>query len=768
MPSVILCEKAAMRYHCAKKSIGPDLCANWKHMDRGTEGKPSGTQDIQPEATSAKTDPDKPPNGLQGPSSKPAPISPDSSLNDAQRQLANSLAASVQNTVEKEMNELLKQLLRNSERQITLLKASLSDAWRDSGQTAHLRAALDLEEPWSLSDEALVDIEVGAKEQELHKTDSNYPLQSLCYDFGSVRTDRIAMLIILSVWGFPEFIHENLASTGVDPEVIRASLRASNSEETDYFFFMKLGKLSNELPAKRNMDIWLKRGDTVVKMKQRYAGVKSDRLIANGLLAKLMIQEWRRSISDDWIDEPLKYYWGLEPSVTADKHEYGSWSFVRAPSIGMDDTFMSLANMANAVSQSAVIAPIGLRSEVAELAIVFLLSFTGPWKTIRPRVGLNAAETNRDLATGKPVWSYFMSNASLWTETMHLTIRVFSPIEEEGTWGGNDEGGIKLSRVVGTFERKPLKGLLEDVFDSKKRSSLMFETSSDSKFQSSDRYFFVTELLRISTEWIKETGHDLELPQSRINAIMTRLMEDGTDYYGGEPPNAASWKACSDVMSHNWTIVFREYNKYEKDLLDRIERKTQEVKTLRDGVSDFSPGRRERLHATSVREATKGTNINEYILVFTVMTITYLPLGFVSTLYGMDMFDFEIPGQTTSFAITTVVVSLATYLAAFGLLYGVRQRRKKGSFGELLSGPRGWIRPAVDRTRRVLKVGDSQPEIEVRIDEELPPELPEVYGSKGKDLDDYDRDQPSHLNVISDWVTRQRRRQEADGSVETA
>ncbi|KAK7946458.1 uncharacterized protein PG986_010779 [Apiospora aurea] len=732
-------------------------------MERGTEGKPSGAQHVQPEATSAKTGPDKPPNGLQGPSSSPTPIPPDSSLNDVQQQLANSLAALVQNTVEKEMNELLKQLLHNSERQITLLKASLSDAWRDSGQTAHLRAALDLEEPWSLSDEALVDIEVGAKEQELHKTDSNYSLQSLCYDFGSVRTDRIAMLIILAVWGFPEFIQKNLASTGVDPEVIRASLRASNSEETDFFFFMKLGKLSNELPTKRNMDIWLKRGDTFVKMKQRFAGAKPDRLIANGLLAKLMIQEWRRSISDDWINEPLKYYWGLEPSVTAGKHEYGSWSFVRAPSIGMGDTFMSLANMANTVSHSAVIAPIGLRSEVAELAIVFLLSFTGPWKTIRPRVGLNAAETNRDLATGKPVWSYFMSNASLWTETMHLTIRVFSPIEEEGTWGSNDEGGIKLSRVVGTFERKPPQGAgtdaLEDVFDSKKRSSLMFETSSDSKFQSSDRYFFVTELLRISTEWIKETGHDLELPQSRINAIMTRLMEDGTDYYGEEPPNAASWKACSDVISHNWTIVFRQYNKYEKDLLDRIERKTQEVKTLRDGL--FS--------ATSVREATKGTNINEYILVFTVMTITYLPLGFVSTLYGMDMFDFEIPGQTRSFAITTVVVSLATYLAAFGLLYGVRQRRKKGSFGELLSVPGDWIRPAVVTTRRVLKVGDSHgPEIEVRIDEELPPELPEVYGSKGKDLDDDDKDQPSHLNVISDWVTRQRRRQEADVSVETA
>lgn len=48
------------------------------------------------------------------------------------------------------------------------------------------------------------------------------------------------------------------------------------------------------------------------------------------------------------------------------------------------------------------------------------------------------------------------------------------------------------------------------------------------------------------------------------------------------------------------------------------------------------------------------------------MTITYLPLGFVATFYGVDMFDFETPGQTTSFAVTAVFVSLGTYLAAWG------------------------------------------------------------------------------------------------------
>ncbi|KAK8023951.1 hypothetical protein PG993_012017 [Apiospora rasikravindrae] len=727
---------------------------------RGTEGEPSGTQDTQPKAaTSDEIAPDKPENESQAPSISSNPQTPDSSLQDVQRQLALNLI---------ESKELLKQILHNSERQVTLLKASLGDSWRDPGQAAHLRAALDSEKPWSLSDEALVNIEAGANEQELYKTDTNYPLESLCYDFGDTSIDIIAMLIILAVWGFPDFIHNDLESTGVGPEVLRAAFRASNSEETDVSFFKGLAALNSALRNQNDTDIWLKRGDTFVRMKQRCTGVQSDQLLyksttenANELLAKLMMQEWTRSFPGNCRDWSPEYYWGLEPSEIPGKHKYGSWSFVSVSSIGMSDNFMSMANMANVVSRSAVTTPNDLRYDRAELAIAFLLSFTGPWKNIQSEYGLNAVRRSH-LSDRQPLLELtefsLKRQGMFWMETLHLTIRVFSPIEEH-IWTRRDEGGIKLSRVLG------------GVFDSKKRASLMFETSSDSSFQSSDRYFFVTELLRISTEWIKETGSDLKIPQSTTNSATDSailfLLPLAPRNYDGEHPSAASWKACSDVINHNWTIVFQEYDKYEKDLLDRIERKTQEVKSLRDGL--FS--------ATSVREATKGTNINEYILVFTVMTITYLPLGFVATLYGIDMFNFEMPGQTKSFAIATEVVSLATYLAAWGLLYGVRQRRKKGSFGELLSWPRGWVRPTVDATRRVFKVGNDPkqaakssriPEIEVRIDEELPPELPETDNGRGKNPEAPNENQESRWKAIPYWVTRRRRRQEASVGLETA
>ena len=172
-----------------------------------------------------------------------------------------------------------------------------------------------------------------------------------------------------------------------------------------------------------------------------------------------------------------------------------------------------------------------------------------------------------------------------------------------------------------------------------------------------------------------------------------------------------------------------------------------------------------------MREATKGTNINEYILVFTVMTITYLPLGFVATLYGIDMFNFEIPGQTTSFAVTTVIVSLVTYLAAWGLLYGVRQRRKKDSFGDLISGLRGWARPATDMTKRVLKTRNSpkqagqssdEPEVVLHAHDELPPEDVEVDEEVGMNEGNLHEKPHSRWKVIHDWAISRRRRQEGD------
>ncbi|CAJ2511760.1 Uu.00g073850.m01.CDS01 [Anthostomella pinea] len=130
------------------------------------------------------------------------------------------------------------------------------------------------------------------------------------------------------------------------------------------------------------------------------------------------------------------------------------------------------------------------------------------------------------------------------------------------------------------------------------------------------------------------------------------------------------------VLEDNWSKVLLHHQNAETRLLGQIAKKTEGAESLRDGL----------FNATAVREATKGTHINEYILVFTVMTIIYLPLGFVATLYSLDMFDFNLPGQTTSFTGTIVVVSVATYLISSGLLFGVRKRRRDGSLRSAMSG----------------------------------------------------------------------------------
>ncbi|KAK7989952.1 carbohydrate-binding module family 50 protein [Apiospora arundinis] len=203
-----------------------------------------------------------------------------------------------------------------------------------------------------------------------------------------------------------------------------------------------------------------------------------------------------------------------------------------------------------------------------------------------------------------------------------------------------------------------LKVQLEDIFDPTTRLHLMFESSSNSKFEQSETYFFVIELLRIASDWISEAVADLDTLRAWTDRIA----------YGHED--------IDSLIETKWVEILDVARKKEADLLARIEKKRLEVYSLRDGL----------FNATSVRESTKGTHINEYILVFTVMTVLYLPLGFMATLYGIDMFDFSVPGQTTQFAITTSVVSGVTYLAASGLLYGVRRRRKNGSYREVWAG----------------------------------------------------------------------------------
>lgn len=96
----------------------------------------------------------------------------------------------------------------------------------------------------------------------------------------------------------------------------------------------------------------------------------------------------------------------------------------------------------------------------------------------------------------------------------------------------------------------------------------MFESMSDSKFEQSETYFFVIELLRIASDWITEATADLD--GLRLRAC-SRMKWKHKDAYA--------------LIETRWQEVLGVANKYQDDLLKRIEKKREEVYSLREAVS---------------------------------------------------------------------------------------------------------------------------------------------------------------------------------------
>jgi hypothetical protein len=91
-------------------------------------------------------------------------------------------------------------------------------------------------------------------------------------------------------------------------------------------------------------------------------------------------------------------------------------------------------------------------------------------------------------------------------------------------------------------------------------------------------------------------------------------------------------------------VILSEFQKRAGErLLQQIAEKTEEIKNLRDGVtlSNYpvsTTGDRcltntithQLFNANSLREASRSTTMNRYIIVFTVFTVLYLPLSFTT------------------------------------------------------------------------------------------------------------------------------------------
>jgi hypothetical protein len=103
----------------------------------------------------------------------------------------------------------------------------------------------------------------------------------------------------------------------------------------------------------------------------------------------------------------------------------------------------------------------------------------------------------------------------------------------------------------------------------------------DSTFDRSRAYFKTLEMLRIFGDTVCETGRDLqEMDPERLLQGSFRRAGWDVRYFLREDPtkDTALWE--------NWRVLAEFQEKAEKRLLRRIAEKTEEIKSLRDGVSD--------------------------------------------------------------------------------------------------------------------------------------------------------------------------------------
>jgi hypothetical protein len=99
-------------------------------------------------------------------------------------------------------------------------------------------------------------------------------------------------------------------------------------------------------------------------------------------------------------------------------------------------------------------------------------------------------------------------------------------------------------------------------------------------FATSELYFTILQLLRIASDWIGEGINDLEslakISQWYFEFFGTPRRSGGSQ----DPVTLNVWK----VLERNWKHVISYQKSLAKPLLERIGRKTEEVKSLRDGV----------------------------------------------------------------------------------------------------------------------------------------------------------------------------------------
>ncbi|KAI1662090.1 hypothetical protein F4813DRAFT_343441 [Daldinia decipiens] len=161
---------------------------------------------------------------------------------------------------------------------------------------------------------------------------------------------------------------------------------------------------------------------------------------------------------------------------------------------------------------------------------------------------------------------------------------------------------------------------VQDIIEETSRKHLMYD---DDDLQRSELYFSMLQFLYIFSTCIQDDTSMLK------NAIHRTDKWCGIIKQEKQHMNIEHLNPVISTVQHNWKFLLERLDSIEEDLTDRITRKTDQIKSLRDGL----------FNAQSVREAVRSRQLNRYLFVFTIITIIFLPPSFVATFYGMHLFD---------------------------------------------------------------------------------------------------------------------------------
>ncbi|KAI1110191.1 hypothetical protein F5Y14DRAFT_455301 [Nemania sp. NC0429] len=183
----------------------------------------------------------------------------------------------------------------------------------------------------------------------------------------------------------------------------------------------------------------------------------------------------------------------------------------------------------------------------------------------------------------------------------------------------------------------------------------------DDNFERSRLYFTILQILHKFSGYIGTVSDDLRLLDDPF------LKDD--DF-----PMLEMRKDELQVLRLNWELVRETQRKAEKNLLDRIAYKTAEVESLRDGL----------FNASALRETNSSSTMGRYVLIFTVVTVLYLPPTFISTVFALDIFQKAAAETKWEYKVALVSVSLLTYIVSIGAVIAVAREKWKAK------GLRGW------------------------------------------------------------------------------